>query len=359
MSARASHLLRAIRHWEFWPFWLFYVPVYAQLLANGFRSGRLGRFTCANPGIPFGGLLEYSKWHLLAQLPERYCPRTVILGAETSAADAERMRMQAGISYPVYLKPDRGERGLLVERVEDESGLAGYLDAWHAFIRRLRDGGRDPSDERLLLQETAHGEAEFGVLYARIPGAPRGMITSVVEKELLSVTGDGSRSLADLIDAGQRTKLHREQLRAEFSDRLREVPPSGAVIPLVEVGNHVRGATFLDATRHATPELAAIFDRLAGMLAGFYIGRFDVRCESVEALNAGAFQVVEVNGVNSEPAHIYDPSNRLISAYRDLLRHWRLVERIGAANARNGCRVVAARDLLRAIRRHAGRRSAA
>jgi hypothetical protein len=176
---------------------------------------------------------------------------------------------------------------------------------------------------------------------------------------LLSVIGDGDRTLAELIDSGERTRLHRLQLFMDFAERLSEVPDAGMEVPLVEVGNHIRGATFLDANRYATPELGAIFDELAKEMEGFHIGRFDLRCDSVEALAAGVFQVIEVNGVNSEPAHIYDPSNRLLRAYRDLLRHWSLVESIAAVNARNGCPIVPARELFEAIGRHSRRRSLA
>jgi hypothetical protein len=359
VNSRLSLFWRAIRHWEFWPYWLFYTPVYLQLLLNGLKSGRLGRFTCANPAIPYGGLLEYSKWSLLAQLPERYCPRTLLLPLDSTGAAAEAERVRAGISYPLYAKPDRGERGLMVAKVSNARELAEYFAACASFAERLRASGRDPSEELILVQAMAHGACEFGVLYARMPGSDGGQITSIVEKELISVTGDGSRTLAQLIDSGERTRLHRIQLHEEYADRLADVPASGTEVVLVEVGNHVRGATFLDANRHATPELARLFDTLVAGMDGFCIGRFDVRCESAQALAAGEFQAVEVNGVNSEPAHIYDPSNRLVAAYRDLLAHWRLVESIAAANAANGCPVTSGRELIAAIRRHARRRSLA
>jgi len=247
----------------------------------------------------------------------------------------------------------------MVEKVFVPEELAAYLSECAAFADRLRGDGTDPSGERLLIQAMAPGRLEFGVLYARHPGDDDGEITSIVEKELLTVFGDGERTLAALIDAGERTRLHRTQLFADFTERLTEVPSAGTEVPLVEVGNHIRGATFLDANAHATPDLAVIFHELALALEGFYIGRFDLRCDSVEALAAGRFQVIEVNGVNSEPAHIYDPSNRLAHAYRDLLRHWRRVESIAAANARNGCPIVPAGELFGAIRRHARRRSLA
>lgn len=358
MKTRLSLFWRALRHWEFWPYWFFYTPVYVQLLLGGLKSGRLGRFTCANPAIPYGGLLEYSKWELLSKLPEPNRPSTLVVPLDVSPDDAEAARLRAGIGYPCYAKPDRGERGLMVEKLRNRTALASYFSACRSFADRLSAAGRDPSEELILIQATAPGDLEFGVLYARMPGE-KGRITSIVEKELLSVIGDGTRTLAQLIDAGERTRLHRATLRQEFANRLSDIPPPGAEVGLVDVGNHVRGSTFLDANRHASPELVQVFDDLVSGMDGFCIGRFDLRCRSVEALTAGEFQAVEVNGVNSEPAHIYDPANRLVSAYRDLLRHWRLVQSIAAVNAARGCRVISGRELFAAIRRHARRRSLA
>jgi len=90
--SRLSLFWRALRHWEFWPFWFFYVPVYAQLFLHGLKSGKFARFTCANPGIRYGGLLEYSKWSLLSQLPERFVPRTLVLPLDVTAEEAEARR---------------------------------------------------------------------------------------------------------------------------------------------------------------------------------------------------------------------------------------------------------------------------
>lgn len=350
---------RGISRWEFWPFWLFYAPVYVHLLAAGVRQRRLSSFCCANPGIPFGGLLGYSKHDLAVHLPARVLPETVIvpLTATLSRVDAERR--EHGIGFPCILKPDRGERGFLVERIGSAAELSAYLDRAHRFAAAMERVGLDAAGERLLLQEYVDEPAEFGVMWLRDPDEPRGRITSIVQKELLAVRGDGRASLAALIASGERTRLHEHLLRKQFAKRLDEVVPAGEELRLVEVGNHVRGATFLNANSLIDEEMISRFAPLADLLPGFFVGRFDVRCRDAAALRAGAFSVVEVNGVNSEPAHIYDPANTLRSAYRDLLEHWRAVERVAAANTRRGCSSPALGDLGRAISRHGRRLRAA
>jgi hypothetical protein len=79
---------------------------------------------------------------------------------------------------------------------------------------------------------------------------------------------------------------------------------------------------------------------------GFYFGRFDVRAASAEAFSRGEFTVIELNGVTSEPTHIYDPHVTLIDAYRALFEQWSLAFEIGAANARAGATVTPPRVLV-------------
>ena len=83
--------------------------------------------------------------------------------------------------------------------------------------------------------------------------------------------------------------------------------------------------------------------------SGFHFGRFDVRAESEEALRAGRFRVLELNGVASEATHIYDPKTPLLAAYRVLFEQWRLCFAIGRANAAAGHRPTPLRELLREV----------
>lgn len=349
---------RRITQWEFWPYWLFYAPVYAHLIAAGVRRRSLAQFCCANPGIPFGGLLEYSKQALAERLPRQFVPATVVVPMASPVVAIEEARLRAGIDYPFILKPDRGERGFLVEKIGGIEDLTHYHEAAGRFLELLTDAGFDPSAERLLLQEYIDEPQEFGVMWMRHPDEPVGRVTSIVHKELLAVEGDGIATLADLIARGERTRLHEPMLRSIHAGDLDLVLGAGERRYVVEIGNHVRGATFLDATHEADELIVECFAALASAIPGFHVGRFDVRARDIEALRAGDFRVVEVNAVNSEPAHIYDPSNTLRSAYRDLLWHWREIEKIAAANRRDGCAPPRTRELAAAIGRHGTRRRA-
>lgn len=83
--------------------------------------------------------------------------------------------------------------------------------------------------------------------------------------------------------------------------------------------------------------LERVIDEISQRLSGFFIGRYDIRCESEKDLKDGRnFQIVELNGATSEATSIYDARNSLFSAYRTLFRQWRLVFAIGAMNRAKG-----------------------
>jgi hypothetical protein len=78
-----------------------------------------------------------------------------------------------------------------------------------------------------------------------------------------------------------------------------------------------------------------MIDAIASKVPGFFIGRFDLRYASDDALSRGEdFQIIELNGAASEATNIYDADNSLLSAYRTLYRQWELVYAIGAENKR-------------------------
>ena len=129
------------------------------------------------------------------------------------------------------------------------------------------------------------------------------------------------------------------------------VPDVGEQVQLVELGSHCRGAIFLDGTRYLTPALEAAIERLSRAHAGFYFGRFDVRAESIDALRAGDFRVIELNGVSSEATHIYDPAVGIVEAYRTMARLWRVAFEIGDANRRAGHEPMPVREFVKLILR--------
>ncbi len=323
--------------WEFWPYYVFYFPVYGVILYHALRLRSLTYFTLVNPGMRSGGFVAYSKFDLLRQLPQENIPRSVRLSGTVSADRVLEVMEREHLSFPIVVKPDMGERGWKVEKINSLDQLQWYL--------------QDPPNP-LLIQEYIDAKQEYGIMYYRIPGAAKGVISSLMQREFLAVTGDGTSTLEQLLQWHPRCRYHLRKLRIKFSDRLKDVLKAGEQLLLEEIGNHNRGTTFLNVSHHINVPLCETFDRLASSLNGWYFGRFDVRCHSFEELVQGRFKVVEVNGVNSEPAHIYDPQMSLWQAYRDLFAHWAVVFRIARTNKKHGYRPEPVSSLLRRLYDH-------
>jgi pimeloyl-ACP methyl ester carboxylesterase/membrane protein DedA with SNARE-associated domain len=335
---------RRITRWEFWPRWAFYPPValYVLYLALKYRS--LTLFTAGNPAIPGGGFVGESKADILEGLRHsaefvartKRLPRGLDYGEKLNRIRTFRQRH--ALEFPVVLKPDIGERGAGVRVIRDEYQAVQYLTH---------------SRGEILVQEFLPG-LEFGVFYYRRPGESKGTIFSVTEKRLLTLTGDGRRTLEELILADDRAVCMAPLHLRRHAGELTSVPGSGEIIQLVEVGTHSRGALFLDGSWVRTAALDAVIDRISQSYEGFFFGRYDIKTPNLDDLRAGRnFKVVELNGVTAEATSIYDPRNSLGTAYRTLFEQWRILFEIAAANVAAGAEPATFRELGALMWKHA------
>jgi hypothetical protein len=173
-----------------------------------------------------------------------------------------------------------------------------------------------------------------------------------MKREFLTVTGDGKSTLIELFHQSERCVYHLQRLKKKFHDELDFVLQEGKEKVLEEIGNHNRGTTFLNANHLICPELVRVFDVSSSTLNEWYFGRFDVRTLSYDEMLKGNFKVVEVNGVNSEPAHIYDPGMKILKAYHDLFQHWNVIFRISRENRERGFKPDKTANVIHMIREH-------
>lgn len=254
-------------------------------------------------------------------VPEEVKPKTILIKIPATVTEVTSAMHQSNLTFPVIFKPDMGERGWMVRRIRNEQEAAQYL----AEIKI-----------DFIVQELVDLPLEYGVFYVRFPSAPNGFVNSITGKEFLSVTGDGRKTLQELILEKDRAKIQWQSLKEVYRTQLHEVMPPGQKLELVSVGNHCLGTTFLNCNHLITDTLSASFDRISKRIEGFYFGRFDLRCASVRDLENGNVMIMELNGCGAEPAHIYHPGSSLWNAIKVLIVHWQNLYRVSRENHQRG-----------------------
>ncbi len=328
-----------ISHFEFWPGRLFYAPIALQWCWLALKHRGLGLPLLANPTFPDGGMAGESKveiFNVLEGASKDAMARWVSLTRSGSrrAADPESLShdldaalaamRDADITLPVVAKPDIGCRGVGVRPVRTLDDLSAYISGF-------------PEGATLILQEMIEHEAEAGVFYIRLPGEDKGRIFSLTLKYFPHVIGDGTSTLRQLIEADPRAGLLPHIYLPRHAHRLSIVLPYGEPFRLAFAGSHSRGTIFRDGARFITPAMEQAFDDIARSIPEFYIGRFDLRFDSIEKLQRGdGFKLIEINGAGGEATHIWDRKTTLREAYATLFEQNRMLFEIGARNRKRG-----------------------
>lgn len=327
-----------LKAWEYWPAWLTNIPVGFFWLYFALRSRSLFFFNAANPAIENGGVMGESKIDILNQVPEAYKPQTLWVPKEELTQIKEKIT-QSGLEFPVIVKPNVGERGLGVEKIDDAIALKHYLQKVSVD---------------LIVQEYVVYLEEFSVLHYRFPSQKQGRITSLCHKIHLQVIGDGQSNLRELILNHDRALLQLKEMERRYPNQMDKVIPKGEKRVLLPIGNHARGAMFLNANPEIDAQLTSVFDDISHQMNGIYLCRYDLKCESLESLKAGlSFKILEINGVTGEPAHIYDPSYSVMQAYRDLFQHWKKVYEISReVHEQEGVAYMKFSEMMVTLRKH-------
>jgi hypothetical protein len=339
LSWKLKNFRTRLLHWEFWPSHLIYAPVYPYWLWLSLRARSFFFFNAANPRIEYAGFIHERKSDIYRQLPGNYYPRTHFCPVGSDFSEVKRQLQNRALHFPLMAKPDIGERGAQVSLLRTDRQLEEYL-------RRSRVD--------FLIQEYVSYPMEAGIFYVRIPGESKGRITGIVGKEFLSVTGDGCSTMRELLVREPRSLLQLKSLTDRYGALLDTALPEGERQTLVPYGNHCRGAKFIDCSDKISDELVNVIDTICKRIPDFYFGRLDLKFTSwEELLQEKNFSIIEVNGAGSEPTHMYDPQHSLLFAWREIIRHWRLLHRISLANAeRRNIPLMNTREGLRMISAH-------
>ncbi len=326
------------------PKWLICIPLTIQWLwlALRYRSATLP--SCANPAITSGGLVGEGKLEYFSGMGDtaraataRYC--AVSTRTKLARRELQQMLLAAQLAFPLIAKPDLGLCGYGVRRIDNLGELRAYLDAF-------------PPHETVVLQQYLPQEGEAGIFYVRDPATDVGRIIGLALRYFPRVTGDGIRSVGELIARDPRASRVAHSPRHESRYDARRIPGRGETVRLSTVGSTRVGGLYRDGAACITPQLLQGVDAIARDMPDFHFGRFDVRFDCLQDLSAGkGFTIMEINGAGSEAIQAWDPETSLIEGFRMIFAKQRLLFEMGHAMQSRGVKPVGVFRLMQLNRR--------
>lgn len=329
--------MKLFKDWEYWSTKYFYIPNVPYGLYLALRAKSLVFFSIANPCIRFSGNGTESKFKTLELIPKAHIPISIFIPTHEKIATVLEKIVEKNLNYPLIIKPDMGSRGLLVTQIKNESSLIDYLNKNNSID--------------LILQEFLDYKNECAIFYHRLPNNKKGNITSLTLKKFLTVIGDGKSSLKSLVINNERAKHYLKLISLNHPEKLDSIPEKDIEVVLGVIGNHTKGTQFFDGNHLITEELEQAMDRFFNKISDFHYGRLDLKYNSLdEIIHQNEFKVIELNGIISEPIHVYDGiSGSYPRALKSFREHWKILYDIGIQQKKNGVKYPSVGSFIKSI----------
>ena len=302
--------------WENFPWQIQFLPVYVRFLFD------MGKANAVNPGTGvISDMIGASKSRINTYIPKQYRPKSVLVEAENISKEGLiKMVTSRQMQFPLYCKPDRGERAAEVRCVHREEELTNYLD------RNVGD---------FIVEEMIPFTREFCIGLRRKPGQEF-RIFSFAERKTPVVVGDGKRTTLELIKALSLTSDQREKLISSHSQRyLDAVLPKDKSEQVVKAASISLGTQLVDLNARVSRKLEKTCGSLLDDFSGFNVGRFDLKADSIADIENGNFKVIELNGLGGAPMHVYTDLS-LQQKYQILEDHFSAALEIADIEISNG-----------------------
>lgn len=274
----------------------------------------------------FSGFEGETKMEMFEQLPPQFSPATILIQPKDNIEDILQKIKAANLNFPVAVKPDVGTKGLLFRKIDNKEQLAAY----HSLL-----------PFPCVIQEMVTLPLELSIFYVRYPDTPKGTITGLISKEYLHVVGDGKSTLKQLIKNHPKSFMIADEQKHKHEKILDHVFAENEIFYLNQLGNHNRGARFINLKNEIDEQLLQVTDTINLYSKNFFYGRYDIKTTSLADLKQGRnISILEFNGVGSEPNHIYDIGLTYLQAINIVAQHWRYMYEIGRINYKKGIRYI-------------------
>ncbi|MEP6583305.1 MAG: hypothetical protein ABJA90_03520 [Ginsengibacter sp.] len=314
-------MIQKIKNWERWPFKILYAPIAPVWLWYIIRSRAVWFFTPSNPRLTFGGMEGEPKKEMHDLLPAHLCPPFFNVRPSDDFKKVLNNIAEKEIHFPLIVKPEVGGQGILFRKIDSE----GQLKIYHEKV-----------PVEYFVQELIHYPLEVSLFYYRHPKEIRGTISGFLQKLPMQVIGDGVHTLKELILKNPKSKDKLEELELKHGNNFEVILPAGAKYMLSYAANHNRGASFIDLKNEIDASLVTLLDGISHKNDFFY-GRYDIMCNSIAELKQGKnFVILEYNGCGAEPNHFYDTGYTLTSAWKEILKHWKVLYTVSKQKYKDG-----------------------
>ncbi len=325
-------------NFEYWNMWTFYLPLLPYFLYLGFKTRSIAFISAVNRFKGKEDFIGEDKFAMIDDLPKEYIPINILVESKTDFDKVKAILVENGLKFPMIAKPNSGERGFGVLKIENELQLENYFEN---------------SKFDVILQELITFEIELGVFFIKYEVNKTGKVTSVTLKEFLNVTGDGESTIETLMQQSDRARFQIEKFRNSKADLLKVVLPKGEKMILEPIGNHNKGTKFLNANYLINSQLDLVFDKISSKIEGFQYGRYDLKVASYDDLYAGKnIKIMEINGGFAEVTHIYNPNESIFKAYKDVMWHWNEGAKIAIQNQKKGIKSIGFLEFVKRLRKH-------
>lgn len=287
--------------WENFPWQVQFLPLYVHFFLN------IGKASAINPGIDgMSGMVGAQKNDINKNIPKKYKTKSIIIEIQKDNFDtvSQKIKKQK-IGFPLYAKPNQGERAADVKFVQNKTELEQYYE---------RSTGDFLVEEPITLQK------EFCVSVEK-QLAGNFEVTSLVERRSPIVIGDGKTTIRDLIKKLPLAETQYNKLIASHSPiYLAQILPENQSEPVVKAASISLGTQIIDLSSEIFPQIEAAINEVLKSISGFNIGRFDLKADSITDIATGNFKVIELNGAAGVPMHVY--TDRPIAEKYDILEKY-------------------------------------